>query len=262
MLRGLKLFGLFARISTLNEMQYRANFFIQLLQSFISLGTGLAVLAVVFSYTDNLHGWSGGELLAVMGVHILMGGIMRTVIQPNMGRLMEDVQEGTLDYALTKPEDSQVMVSVRQFAIWAVVDVLMGIIVLAWALVSIGNRSTLASALLFVVALILGAVMIYCVFLMFTTLAFWFVRVWELMEMFQSLYQAGRWPVGIYPDWLRAGLTYLIPVAFAVTVPAEALTGRLTPQTILIAAGFTVVLMWVSRQVWMYGLRHYTSASS
>lgn len=262
MIRAFKLFGLFARVSTLNEMQYRANFFLQLLQSLIALGTGLAVLAVVFSYTDDLRGWSGGELLAVMGVHILMGGIMRTVIQPNMGRLMEDVQEGSLDYALTKPEDSQVIVSVRQFAIWAVVDVLMGVIVLLWALADLGTQTTLASAGLFIIALILGAIMIYCVFLMFTTLAFWFVRVWELMEMFQSLYQAGRWPVGMYPDWLRAGLTYLIPVAFAVTVPAEALTGRLTPQTILVAAGFTVVLMWVSRAVWKYGLRHYTSASS
>ncbi len=262
MIRAFKLFGLFARISTLNEMQYRANFFIQMLQSLIALGTGLAVLAVVFSYTDNLRGWSSGELLAVMGVHILMGGIMRTVIQPNMGRLMEEVQEGTLDFALTKPEDSQVIVSVRQFAIWAVVDILMGLIVLLWALARIGNATTLGSAALFVVALFLGAIMIYCVFLMFTTLAFWFVRVWELMEMFQSLYQAGRWPVGMYPDWLRAGLTYLIPVAFAVTVPAEALTGRLTPQTMLIAAGFTLVLAIVSRKVWHFGLRHYTSASS
>ena len=36
---------------------------------------------------------------------------------------MEDVQQGTLDYALTKPEDAQVLVSVREFRIWQSVDV-------------------------------------------------------------------------------------------------------------------------------------------
>ena len=48
------------------------------------------------------------------------------------------------------------------------------------------------------------------------------------VQLFQSLYDAGRWPIGIYPDWLRAALTFLVPVAFAVTIPSEALLGRLT----------------------------------
>lgn len=47
---------------------------------------------------------------------------------------------------------------------------------------------------------------------------------------------AGCYPIGIYPGWLRGGLTFLAPLAFAVTVPAEALTGRLTLQTLLVAA--------------------------
>ena len=43
-----------------------------------------------------------------------MGGLIQTVIQPNMERLMEDVQQGTLDYVLTKPDDAQLLVSVRE----------------------------------------------------------------------------------------------------------------------------------------------------
>ena len=36
--------------------------------------------------------------------------------------LMQDVQQGTLDFALTKPEDAQILVSVRQVRIWQVVE--------------------------------------------------------------------------------------------------------------------------------------------
>jgi ABC-2 type transport system permease protein len=98
---------LFLKVGVLNELQYRVNFVVQLFQSLIQVGTGLAVLALVYSHTDELNGWSESELLTVLGIQILLGGIIRAGIQPNMQRLMEDVQEGTLDYALTKPEDAQ-----------------------------------------------------------------------------------------------------------------------------------------------------------
>jgi ABC-2 type transport system permease protein len=68
-----------------------------------------------------------------MGVHIAIGGILKTLIQPNMNRLMQDVQEGTLDYALTRPTDSQLMVSVKEVSLWSAVDLILGLGVVAWA---------------------------------------------------------------------------------------------------------------------------------
>ena len=108
---ALRLAWLFFRVGALNELQYRVNFVMQLFHSALALATGLVVLALVFSHTTELRGWSHGELLAVLGVHILMGGAIRVAIQPNMNRLMEEIRDGTLDYALTKPEDAQLLVS-------------------------------------------------------------------------------------------------------------------------------------------------------
>ncbi|MBX3049314.1 MAG: ABC-2 family transporter protein [Anaerolineales bacterium] len=262
MLRGFQLFGLFSRISILNEMQYRANFFIQVFQSALTLTTGLIVMNVVFSYTQTLGGWTHSELLAIYGVFFLMSGIVGALIFPNIWAFMEDVREGRLDFILTKPEDAQVLISVRQLALWRLVDVIIGVVVLAIALTQIGQQGSWLQALAFGTALLMGAVILYSIILIASTAAFWSVRVWEMMEMIGSIFQAGRWPVGIYPDWLRLGLTYLIPVAFAVTVPAEALTGRLTPQTLLFTFFFTIFLAFISRKIWFYGLKNYTGASA
>lgn len=261
-MRVLRLAFTYLRIGISNEMQYRVNFFIQLLQSFISLGTGLIGLALVYNYTNELGGWTRPELLAVMGVYITMGGIINAAIQPNMGRLMEEIQEGMLDYTLTKPADGQVLVSIREFRLWQLVDVVVGLLVLGVAIVQIHERIGFIEALEFVMALIMGSVMIYCFWLMLTSTAFWIVRVNEMINLFQGVYAAGRWPVGIYPDWLRLGLTFLIPVAFAVTVPAEALTGRLQPLTLLEAAGLTAFLVILARIVWRLGVRNYSGASA
>jgi ABC-2 type transport system permease protein len=51
-------------------------------------------------------------------------------------------------------------------------------------------------------------------------------------------------------------------VAFAVTVPAEALTGRLTWQTGMGALALAAGLLVVSRIFWRIGLRQYSGASA
>lgn len=258
----IRLFLSYLRIGIANEMQYRVNFFLQLLQSLTSLGTGLIGLWLVFSHTANLKGWTQPELLAVMGVYLLVGGIIKSSIQPNMQRLMDEIQDGTLDFALTKPVDGQILVSIREFRFWQLTDVLVGLVVLIYAMVRIQEKIGPGQAVAFVAALLLGGVMIYCFWLILTTSAFWLIRIWELVNLFEGLYAAGRWPISIYPTWLRLGLTFLVPVAFAVTVPAEALTNRLTLWSLPGALGLTILLVLLARLIWKRGVKSYSGASA
>jgi ABC-2 type transport system permease protein len=261
-MRPLRLAWLFFRIGSLNELQYRANFFIQLLQSAVSVGTALAVLALVYSHTEELNGWTQSELLVVMGIQILLGGVIRMSIQPKMERLMDEVRDGKLDFALTKPEDSQVLISVRDVRIWRSVDIVAGALVLGYGMTGLDRAVGPADALLFLAMLAVGALMIYCFWLIISTGAFWIVNMWSIIELFDGVYQTGRWPVSIYPGWLRIGVTFLVPIAFAVTVPAEAVTSRLEWTTVVLALGFAFVLFALTRWFWRFGLRRYSGASA
>lgn len=261
-MNALRVSWLYLKLGVLNELQYRVNFFVSLLQVAIALTTGLVVLALVYSHTEELNGWTQPELLCVLGIQILMGGVIRTSIQPNMMRLIEEVRDGKLDFTLTKPEDAQVLVSVREVRIWQVVDVISGAVVLGVGLSRITTGVGPLDALAFAVALLIGAVLIYCFWLVLATAAFWVVNMWHAVELFDGIFQTGRWPIGIYPPWLRFGVTFLVPIAFAVTVPAEALTSRLDWQTLLLALVFVVALFTATRRFWRFGLRSYTGASA
>lgn len=261
-MRYLRLLRTYLRLSALNELQYRANLFMQVFSSVLSLVNGLAGLALVFYHTDSLGGWGPMELLVVVGVYTIIGGVVRALIQPNMWQIVEGVREGTLDYLLTKPEDSQVMVSMTRFELWKLVDVVLGGIVLSYAVVRLGGETGFSQAAIFALVLLCGSLIIYSVWLAVTTAAFWVVRMWVIFEMFERLYEAGRWPVGIYPIWLRLILTFLVPVAFAVTTPAEALTARLNPGTLVLVILVSLVVLLGSRRLWKFSLRHYTGASA
>ena len=261
-MNALRVSWLYFKLGVLNELQYRVNFFVSLFQTAVALVTGLVVLALVYSHTQELNGWTQSELLCVLGIQILMGGLIRTSIQPNMTRLIDEVRDGKLDFTLTKPEDAQILVSVREVRIWQVVDVISGAIVLAVGLSRITTSVGVGDALAFAVALFLGAVLIYCFWLVLATAAFWVVNMWTAVELFDGIFQTGRWPIGIYPPWLRFGVTFLVPIAFAVTVPAEALTSRLDWQTLCFAVVFAVVLFALTRWFWHFGLRSYSGASA
>ena len=261
-MRSLRLAWLYFRVGSMNELQYRANFFIQLLQSAVAVGTALVVLALVYSHTPELNGWSQSEVLVVMGIQIMLGGVIRMSIQPNMERLMEEVRDGKLDFALTKPEDSQVLISVRDVRIWRSVDIVSGAAVLGYGVAGLESEVGIGDAALFPLLLGVGALMIYCFWLILSTGAFWVVNMWSIIELFEGVYQTGRFPVGIYPGWLRIGVTFLVPIAFAITVPAEAVTSRLEWETVLLALGFAAVLFGFTRWWWRFGLRHYSGASA
>ncbi len=258
---AVRLTGTFLRVGAMNELQYRVNFFIQLVQTVLTLGTGLIILAVVFAHTEELAGWSRPQLLAVMGVFTLVGGLVRAFVQPNMQRVVQEVRDGKLDYAISKPADAQTLVSVRDVRIWQLVDVVAGAGVLAVALVQLHGVAA-ADIGAFVAMLAIGMVSIYCFWLLLATASFWLVRIEQVQELFDGLFRAGQYPVGIYPAWLRYGLTFLVPLAFAITVPAEAATGRLTWAAVIVSLAATVVLMIVSRWCWKRGLRRYGGASA
>ncbi len=250
------------RVGVMTDLQYRMNFALQVLQSLLALATGLVVFALVYSHTTELNGWSQDELLVVLGVQIMMAGLVHALIQPNMMRFTEEVRDGKLDHALTKPVDAQMLVSVRQVEVWQAVDLITGTGVIVVALIRLGGDLGAMEIVSFVAAFAVGAVLLYCFWMLLATLAFWIVNMWHLPELFEGVFQTGRWPIGIYPPWLRFSVTFLVPIAFAVTVPAEAMTSRLEWQTLALAAGFAVFLFAVTRWFWRFGLRSYSGASA
>ena len=250
------------RLGVLNEMQYRANFFVAVIQSLLGVAVAIAVLALVYSKTDSLHGWSQSELLVVLGVQILLGGIIHASVQPNMERLTEEVRDGKLDFALTKPADSQLLISLRELRLWQLVDVISGAIVVAVGVSRLQTSVGVGHSFAFLALLLIGASLLYCFWLILATGSFWVINMWFLADLFEGVYQVGRWPIGVYPGWLKYSMTYLVPIGFAVTVPAQAMTHRLEWRTVVIAVGFAAVVWLVARRFWKYGLTRYSGASA
>jgi ABC-2 type transport system permease protein len=260
---SLRILRAFLSVGVLNLVQYRTDFAVAVLNALVSLVTQVLGLSVIFSNTTDLRGWTVDGLLVLIGIHFFISGLVGLVVRPSMEALMEGIRLGTFDFMLTKPADSQLLASARVFAPQALTDVGVGVGVVIYGLTRIGSGIGPGAVGLFVVTLVAGFATVYSFLLLLSTCAFWFVKLDNILVVFQALFgNAGRWPVTIFPGWMRPVLTFVVPIAFAVTVPASALVGRLTVPGALLSVAVAVGFLVVSRVFWFVALRHYTGASA
>jgi len=262
MFRYLRLLGLFARVSIQDDAAYRADFFSHAVMSLLHLGAEIVGLWTIFANTRSLAGWTVFEVVALVGVFRVMSGVVGLVVAPNMRQIMEDIRDGRLDFALLKPLASQFYVSVRRIVFWRTTDVAIGLLMVAVGCAKLHNRLSPAAITQFVVMIVAGVAIIYSFWLILATSAFWFTRISNIEMVFWNVFEAGRYPVTIYPKWIRIALTYVLPLAFLTTFPAGTLVGKLGVTHVVGALALSIASMTVASIFWRFGLRHYSGASA
>lgn len=260
----LRLIRCFARTSAQNEMAYRANFWLSLLHSVLNLGSGVLGLMVLFGQVETIHGWDLAATLALLGTYLIIGALRGLFIGPSLEALAGmdgEVWTGKLDFTLLRPVDIQFLASFRHWRLMAVVDLVLGLGVLGYALSQLAGVLTMGRLLVFVLALAIAVTILYAILLAFAGLVFWspgFLFTW----VFDALFQMARYPVGLYPGWLQLVLMWVVPVGLMTTVPAQALTGTLAPGMLAGAAALALGLLLATSALFRAGLRRYASASS
>lgn len=257
-----KLLFLLWKFSFVEEMEYRSNFFANVLGTLSGLLFALLTLQVFFWETEQIGGWTFEQVLVLLGIFNALNGVIAMVLRPNIGRIVQHIRKGTLDLILMKPVDSQFYISFRHIVFWPITDVLLGFALLGYAAVQLGVQVTLADTGLFLVMFGSAVVTLYAIWMLLMTTSFWFVKVENLTFLFNSLFETARFPVQVYRGWLRVLLTYVFPIAVLTTFPAAAFVGKLTGREVLISLGMAALLLVLSRLFWKKAMRSYTSASS
>jgi ABC-2 type transport system permease protein len=250
----------FWRANVVEEMQYRANFFASVLGTLFWIGIALLTLELFFSHTTRLGGWDYWEVVVLLGVFNALTGVIESVLRPGIGRLAEDVRSGGLDLVLVRPVDAQFYVTFRRLDIWRLADIVLGLALAAYALARLGVVPSVGRIAAFVVTLGAAVAVVYAIWLTLMSLAFWFVAVENISVLFDSVFEAARYPVTAYPGVLRFLFVYLLPIAWTTTIPASALIGRLEPGIAVVALLVATVAIALSRLLWRSALRRYTSA--
>ena len=259
----LRLIRRFVVVAFQNVFAYRANFWLSLFHSLLSLGTGILGVMVLYGQVESIRGWHLPSTLVLLGVYLVLGALRGLFIGPSLESLAGmdgEIWTGSFDFTLLRPISVQFLASFRYWRPLALVDLSLGLGVLVTAIGQLGHTLTPAGVVAFVVSLAIGLVILYAILLTFAALVFWtpFLFTW----VFDSIFQMARYPVGLYPGWLRLLLTWIVPVGIMTTVPVQALTGALSPTMMAGSTILALALLIGASALFRFGVRRYASASS
>jgi ABC-2 type transport system permease protein len=258
--KNLGLVRLFWSTSISTELEYRLNFLFAFVSSLGTLSGSLFTLFLFYRTGTNLGGWTWQEALLITGCFTLLEGITSTILSANLTRIVWHIQAGTLDFVLLKPVDTQLWLSTRHFNPWGLPDLFFGLVLLGYA-GHLNNLSVL-DLLRGMPAILAAVVILYSLWFGLCTLSVWFVKIYNVTEVLRAFLESGKYPISAYPVAYRFVFTFILPVAFLTSVPAEALLGRSALWPTLIGFAVAGGLFMFSRWFWRFAMRHYTSASS
>ena len=256
-----QLLAIFWRNTLATEMEYRVNFWSNLVLSAFWLGWAALGIRVYFRFTISVRGWTYAEMLIVVGLFFALNGVRQALITPNLARMTEYVRDGTLDFLLTKPVNSQFMVSFRHIGVFNWLDPVLGLALAFTGLIATDRPVTAASVALFLGAFLAAIVILYAVSLAMMSLSLRSVSSEGVDDMLQGLVETSRLPVQIYRGALRTLFSVVLPVALFTTVPTQVALGQRGAVWVALAAGVAIVANVVASGLWRVALRGYTGAS-
>jgi ABC-2 type transport system permease protein len=257
--RGIRASFVLVRASVLASLQYRADFLFAGVRALFEAASVLLPLFIVFRQRPTIAGWHAGEALLVVAWFTALRSLLDGVIMPSLVQAIEQIRRGTFDFALLRPVDTQLLVSVGKVEVFAASHILVAAGMIAIALRRLHHVPTPAEAGLAILITIGAAALLYSINLIALSVAFYVARIDNLAYLLSALFDAARWPSTVFRGGARVLFTYVLPLGLMTTFPPLALLGRLSTGAALTAVGAAVAALVISRLLWRRALRAYRS---
>ena len=258
----LKLMGVFAKYSLMSALEYRINFITGVTVEMGWMVIKLLYVAIIYKAGTNIGILTPDHILLFVGTYMLMTGVYMLYFG-NFASLPGMVQQGDLDLYIVKPVSLQFLVTMRRldFA-YLIPELVAGVIMIAvgWRLAGLPVGALSVAGFLFFLAC--GCLLTYSLFLLPYILSFWIISVGGIADISNALWDFNNMPSLIYEKWFRRIGTYILPVFVITNFPGLFLMGELSAWACVWGAGAPILFFVLSRTLWKFSLKKYSSASS
>lgn len=249
------------RISFMNEMTDRVNFLTWGVVHTVAMLTFVVLFQIIFSQIKEINGWSQYQVLLVLGIGTLIGGLGSLTFFAFMYDHPREVRNGDFDFKLTKPLDVHFQAAFSSVDIDDLSVVPNGIILIIYSLTKLPGFNPL-NLVIFLILLVCSMIILFSILTLLESLAFKFIAIDSLTNFYWSIVNVTKNPIKAYKNFSIILSAILLPVALISSVPAEVLFGRYEWNWIAASIISAVVLFIFSRWVFQKALLDYSSASS
>lgn len=263
MRRYLKLYWSLVKYNVTRDLQFRSDFWLAVFSRVVWFVVILFFFQIIYRHTATINGWTYYQVLLLVAVFELLETTLYTFLITNFARMPIYVNDGELDFFLLKPVDAQFLVSLHYFSLASALNLLPPLVLLVIAWQKLALAVSFSQIVIFFLLFVSSLLILYALWFLTVIILFWTAKIYEIHELFLSLFRFMQYPSSIYQGALRQFFSLVFPILLTVSLPAQVLLGNLEqPQNLIWLPLLAGVFFGVARWVWKRGLRRYSSASS
>ena len=256
-----RIYSAMIKASFIGEIEYRANFATRIAVDIIWYAAQIITFEVLYRHTEKIGDWNVQQFRVFLGILFVVDALYMIFIHENLENFSEKVRKGDLDVLLTKPVNSQFMISLQKTSVAIFGNLCLGMTWLIYSLMQLPDFNFLR--LLWLLVLIpCSLVIVYCCRFVFAATAVVFTRSENLQFLWYQIYKLGMRPDSMYFPWFKWVILTIVPVGVIASIPARALLDPPNYGILLWPILLAPVLIYLSSIFWKSILKHYSSASS
>jgi len=258
----MRLYMKYFAINLKAQMQYKATFILNILGRIVVAFATVVCVWVMFSRFNSVDGFSLSQVLLCTAV-TLMAFSIAEVFARGFDIFPRLLGNGQFDRFLVRPRNVifQVLASQMEFARLGIL--IQAIAVFCYAIPNSGVVWTGDKVFTLALMILCGAVLFFCLFLIYASLTFFTVEGLEFMNILtHGGREFGRYPYSVYGRGVLKFLTYIVPLALIQYYPLLYLLDIETSMLYMFTPVFSLMFMLPSFVLFRVGLRRYKSTGS
>lgn len=252
----LNLFRRYFKINLASQMEYRVSFFVQVFGMILNNASFIFFWWVAFDITGNdIAGYGMRDVMYIWAVTSSAFGLS-FILFYNVNKINNLIITGELDTYLLQPIPVLVNVLGADTMVSAWGDFFYG-----WAILFIFWGLNLNAILIFMLAIVLGGLLLTGILIMAQTLTFYMGKADMIGgAIFEFMINFSIYPKGIFQGVVRLLIYSLLPAAFISHIPLELVQnfslGKLAIWVAFVGVYFTLSCVFFNR-----GLKKYESGN-
>ena len=262
-LRYFKLWGAFFRNSLTREMEFKANFIAHIIVDLIYYSSLYLFYYVIFQFTDTIGSFTKETVIIFMIVTYMIDAVYEFFFSGNIYSFNQMIVKGNLDFILTKPINSQFLLSLRYVGFNGIISFSLLLMLLFFLTTNYPHHNIPSfNYVLFFISFIMGNIIWYSIDFIIHCLSFWFKNFSVAGWLGSNIKQFAMRPDTIYGGVLRKMLFSFFPMAMIASVPVRFLIYGFNGYLLLNQVVVCILFFSFARYVWISSLSRYESASS
>lgn len=256
------------KMSVHARMQYRVDTLVATLAVFIRESANIIAIYLALLKFERINDWDINELLFLYSILFLTYAFVVSLFA-DLRQFSDTIREGRLDRLLVRPRSLLLQLVLNNADLIAAAGHgTLGVLLFLVSAGRVGIHWNAASILYYIGAIIGGVLIQGGMFLVFSSLCFYFVEVNSIRSIFfWDMRKFAGYPISIYHKLIQGILIYVVPFAFVNYFPAQYLLRKEDmanyPEVYIYLAPLVGVAVYAAAYLfWRVSVRRYVSTGN